>query len=190
MSGLLNLVASPVKKHVEIFSRTTSTRNFICFLQEQKRKSARVALFTTENWKDVNDNLASCKTGAVAATAADKERTDQNGEVSNTSGAIREVAEKLFSGVDGGAPCVRANGNGTVGARANGSGTVGARANGSGEEPCARANGSGGEPCARAYGIGGEPCVSANGSGGAFGLGPMYTFKKFKVKERISFRKK
>ncbi len=170
------------------------------FPQEQKRKSARVALFTTENWKDVNDNLASYKT--VAATAAHKERTDQNGEVSNTSGAIREAAEKLFSGADGEAPCVRAQvGGGESCAGANGSGTVGARANGSGGEPCAGANGSGGESCARAIGSGGEPCArangsvgepcaGANGSGGALGLGPMYSFKKFKVKERISFRKK
>jgi hypothetical protein len=181
------------------------------FLQEQKRKSARVALFTTENWKDVNDNLANCKT--VAATGADKERTDQSEAVSNTDGASREAAEKLLAGVDGGAPCVRAqvgggescagaNGSGAVGARANGSGGEPcaeanesggepcARANGSGGEPCARANGSGGEPCARANGSAGEPCASANGSGGELGLGPMYSFKKFKVKERISFRKK
>jgi hypothetical protein len=153
----------------------------------------------------VNENLASYKT--VADAAADKERTDQNGEVSNTdgamsSGAIRGVAEKLTSGADGGAPCVRAqvggaepcagaNGSGTVGARSNGSGgEPSARANGSAGEPCARANGSGGEPCARANGSGGEPCAGANGSGGALGLGPMYSFKKFKVKERISFRKK
>jgi hypothetical protein len=164
------------------------------FLQEQKRKSARVALFTTENWKDVNNNLASYKT--VAATAADKESTEQSGEVSSTNGgmsagAIREAAEKLSSGADGGAPCIRAQGYGGEScAGANGSGAVGARANGSGGEHCARANGSGGEPCARANGSGGEPCAGANGSGGAFGLGPMYTFKKFKVKERISFRKK
>jgi hypothetical protein len=138
--------------------------------EEQKRKSARVALFTTENWKDVNDNLASFKT--VAATAADRERTEQSGEVSNTnggmsSGAIREAAEKLFAGVDGEAPRVRAKGGGgEPSARANGSGgEPGTRANGSGGEPGARANGIGGEPCARAIGSGGEPCARANGSG-------------------------
>ncbi len=137
----------------------------------------------------MNDNLASYKT--VAAAAAHKERTDQSGEVSNTSGAIREAAEKLFAGVDGGAPCGIAQvGGGESCAGANGSGTAGAGANGIGGEPCARANGSGGEPCAGANGSGGEPCAGANRSGGAFGLEPMYSFKKFKVKERISFRKK
>jgi hypothetical protein len=160
------------------------------FLQEQKRKSARVALFTTENWKDVNDNnLASCKTVAAAAKTA-----EGSWEVSNTNGGMSSeagAAEKLFAGTDGGAPCVRAQGGGGEScAGANGSGPVGARANGSGGEPCARANESGGEPCARANRSGGEPCARANGSRGALGLGSMYSFKKFKVKERISFRKK